>query len=307
MDIDLKRLQQVLTVVRTGSFSQAAEELHITQPALSRSIAGLEERCQIRIFERGRGGASLTPLGALVVAEAEELLRKARAVEHNVRLYAGGRAGRIAFGMGPLIASLVLPSLGSHFLRTRPQLHLEAVAQSATALYQELLDDNIEILFCGGDQLADRPDLTREAVGSISVAAIVRAAHPLATSGRITPGDVAPYPILSGVEMGLMHRDGGAGSMVCDNYHILRETALHSDAVWISSPQFVLDDLLSGRLRALALSGDTGVPATDVAVCMFSREANQLTPAAAAIRDFVREYLAALPRHPLQAAAAAGA
>ena len=154
MEMDLKRLQQVMTVARLGSFSRAAEELHITQPALSRSIATLEARYGIRIFERGRGGAVLTEVGKLAVAEADALLRDARSLEHNFRLYGTGEGGRIAFGMGPLIAGMVLPELSVHFIRERPRLKLISVVQAAGALYGALMDDRIEILFCAGGQLA---------------------------------------------------------------------------------------------------------------------------------------------------------
>ena len=68
MDVDLAKLNQLLVIARTGSFSRAAEELRITQPALSRSVAGLEQRFGFRIFERGRGGATPTTVGALVLA-----------------------------------------------------------------------------------------------------------------------------------------------------------------------------------------------------------------------------------------------
>ncbi|TGD71907.1 LysR family transcriptional regulator [Mangrovimicrobium sediminis] len=292
MEMDLKRLHHVLTVARTGSISVAAQELHLTQPALSRSIATLEDRYGIRLFERGRGGARPTELGKMVIDEARGLLRQARAVDHNLRLYGSGEAGRLAFGMGPLPASLVLPALAGHFLAARPALQLESVTKGAQVLYQELLEDEIEILFCGEGQLDNRADIRGEPVGAIDIAAIVRTSHPLAGKATISAGDMAGFPLLSGVETRLM-QDAGGGAFICDNYHILREVALSSDAVWVSSPQLVADDVRAGRLAALPMH-DTGIPAR-VRVCMFHREAARLSPAALAVRDFVRDYLGAIP------------
>ncbi len=292
MDIDLKRLEQVLTVARTGSISEAAQELHITQPALSRSIAALEDRYSIRIFERDRAGARLTEVGKLVVEEAGQLLRQARAVDHNFKLYRSGEAGRFACGLGPLLGSLILPSLAQRFLRERPGLQLQAVTKSAEVLYQELQDDQIEILFCGGGQLDDRPDVVRESVGHCDITAIVRTDHPLARRRRLALEELSGYPVLSGVEMAMMQRDATRGAFVCDNYHILRDITLDSDAVWISSPQFVVEELREGRLKALPLAGD-GVPGR-VEICMVYRQATRLSPVAEAVRDHVRNFLATL-------------
>jgi DNA-binding transcriptional LysR family regulator len=292
MDLDLKRLHQVMVIVRTGSISRAAEELHLTQPALSRSISALEEKYNVRIFDRGRGGASLTASGKLIVAEAEPLLRQARSVEHNFRLYSCGEAGRMAFGMGPLIASLLLPTLSLHFLQTRPNLHLRSVVKSATVMYQDLLEDHIEIFFCVEKQVASPPDITYEWVGEIDIALMVRAAHPLAQHEHIERSELAAYPVLTGAETSMMNQVGSTGSFVCDNYHILRDIMLQSDAVWVSSPQLVSSELSSGLLRALRIAGNP--VAAPLPVYMISREANKLTPIATAIRDYVKHYLSAL-------------
>ena len=296
MDVDLKRLEQVLAVVRAGSISGAAEELHLTQPALSRSIAVLEERYGFRIFERGRGGSTLTAIGKSVVAEAEELLRRARSTDHNFRLFGSGEAGHIAFGMGPLIASLVLPSLNLHFLRERPELHFKAVTRSAADLYRELMDDRIEVLFCGGNQLGAESDVLFQSVGEIGISLIVRGGHPLAVktgTGKkaVSLDDTSSYPLLCGAEMAPERGARSAGIFICDNYHILRNNTLDSDAVWISSPELVSEDIQVGRLQSLDLL-DSSIQQR-VEVFMVSRKANQLSPGALAIREHVRGKLGA--------------
>lgn len=90
MDIDLKKLKQVIIVARLGSVSAAAAEMHITQPALSRNISYIEQRYGVKIFERGRHGAALTPTGEIIIREAEELLRRAETFQHNIKGYGAG-------------------------------------------------------------------------------------------------------------------------------------------------------------------------------------------------------------------------
>ncbi len=290
MDIELKRLQHILAVARAGSFSRAAEELHITQPALSRSIGILEERYGLRIFERGRGGASLTGVGKQVVKEAEGLLQSARAADHNLRLYSRGEAGRLSVGMGPLIASLALPSIGLRCLQERPGLAVQVVARPAYLLYDDLIEDRIEILFCSARQLADRSGIEEENLGTVSIGAIVRAGHPLAARREVTPQDLAGFALLSGAEASSMAARGHPGGFVCDNYEVLRQLVMQSDAVLLSSPALVSRELEAGSLVALQRV-DSDVPA-QVEVYMVSRSGETLSPAGAAIRDYVREYLA---------------
>lgn len=290
MEIELKRLQQVLAVARTGSFSRGAEALHITQPALSRSIGILEDRYGFRVFERGRGGATLTSVGKQVVKEAETLLRSARASDHNLRLFSQGDAGRIAVGMGPLIASLALSSIGLRCLRERPELQVQVVTRPADLLYEELSEDRIELLFCSARQLGDKPDLTEEVLGEIEITAIVRAEHELAQGRKVTPGDLSRFPLLSGAEAGSMLTHGQPGGFICDNYEVLRQMVLQSEGVLLASPGLVSSDLASGRLVSLRRI-DNNIP-DKVPVYMVSRRGETLSPAGGAVRDYLREHLA---------------
>ncbi len=144
--MDLNRLRHILAVARTGSFSRAAEEERITQPALSRSIAAFEQRHAVLLFDRGRGGAHATPAGALVIEQARRLLAAATDLERSLRLYGTGDAGRIAFGLGPMLASLLLPKLGSALLQARPGLQILTSIRTPEQLMPELLNDRIEMI-----------------------------------------------------------------------------------------------------------------------------------------------------------------
>lgn len=288
--MDIKKLLQIVTVARRGNFSRAAEDLHITQPALSRSIAALEERFGMRIFERGRNGASLTPVGAQVVAEAEKLLRNMRAFDHNLHLYSKGRVGRVAFGMGPLISSLIMPGLGRHFLHERPELLLKTVVKSAQQLVAEIMDDQIEVMFCATGQIEDHLGLYQETVGELEISTLVRAEHPLGKRDSVTSADLQGYPVLSGAELSTASVAPETGGLIFDNYHILREMTLQTDSIWISSPQLVSEELRSGQLRCLQIPDQQRPMSVEIA--MICSKGRQLTPAAQAVVEYVRDYFA---------------
>ena len=67
MTIDIRLLRQVLALSKHRNFARAAESLHISQPALSRSIAGLEQSLGVQLFERTPGGVEPTICGQAVI------------------------------------------------------------------------------------------------------------------------------------------------------------------------------------------------------------------------------------------------
>jgi DNA-binding transcriptional LysR family regulator len=293
MDVDLARLNQLLVVARLGSFSRAAEALNITQPALSRSIAGLEARFGFRVFERGRGGAVPTVVGAMVLADAEVLVRDARSLGQNLHLYARGEAGKVAFGMGPLIASLTLRTLSAQMLQARPQLQMRCSVKSADVLLSELLDGAIEMMFCTTEQVLPAPEIAVQPVGAVTLAHIVRAAHPLAGREGLTMADVVDFPIAHSAhsQAEVFHaeaRFARTGALFCDNYEILRQVVLDTEAVWMSSPQMVADDIAAGRMVQLDVAD---MPPRRSAVGVVRLKGRAWSPAARAVIDGVGEIL----------------
>lgn len=290
MDIDLKKLNHVVTIAHCGSFSRAAELLHITQPALSRSVAAVEAHFGIRIFDRSRSGSVLTPVGQLAVQEAEALLRQARTLNHNLRLYREGHAGEIAFGLGPLVASLILPELSSHFMSRYPKLRIRTSIKPDQELHQELREDQIEMLFCGQGRTSESADTVFEVVGQLPLAMIVRAGHPLAGRAQVTAADLLEFPLLSAVQLAHTTFADSAGAFICDNYDVLRTTVMHSDGIWMSSPLLVQQELHQGVLTRLEVR-DARQPA-QVDVYMARLRHSQPSPIARAIEDFVKEVFA---------------
>jgi DNA-binding transcriptional LysR family regulator len=290
--MDLRKLRQVATIARTSSFSRAAEELHITQPALSRSIASIEQQFGVRLFERGRSGVTLTPVGRMVVDEAENLLRQAGNLRHNLSLYGRGEAGRINFGMGPLIASMVLPALSGHFMTTRPQLVMAVLVNPAGTLIRNLMNDDIEMFFCTSSQIQPGVEIRIEPIGSVSLALLVRSGHPLAGQSGLSLDDLAPFPMASGAELSTAGTAPAQGAFICDNYHILRETILNSDCIWTSSPQLSAEDIKAGQLIILDLIDNPRPPHTEVG--LIRRTGRTLTPAAEAVLGYVVDFFGAL-------------
>jgi LysR family transcriptional regulator, pca operon transcriptional activator len=290
MKINLPRLRHIVTIARLRSFSRAAEELHITQPALSRSVAAFEERFGIRIFDRGRGGVVPTALGGLVIEEAERLLRSALDMEHNLALYGRGEAGRISVGFGPLAASLILPDLSRALMVPGKSLQLHTSTKLAPALLEELLDDEIEMIFANSWPLGAAEDLSVEPVGTTAITIIARGGHPLAGKRGIHLPELREYPVANAVELPVAGLTGEAGAFVCDNYHISRETVLGSDCIWLASPDILRADFEAGLLVQLDVEGFAPLKNE---ISMITRAGRTMSPAAREVAALVRERFSA--------------
>lgn len=254
MDISLGKLRQLLTVARCGSFSRAAEELHISQPALSRSIATIERGYGFQIFNRIGHGVEPTAAGAQVLARAQPLLQSMRVFDSNMGLLAAGKSGVLKIGVPPLLASQLLAELARGFFGPDGDIELRASIRAAPALLSELKNDEIEFFLFAESQVETGPEIETEAVGKIQPTCVVRAGHPLSGHSALTPSDLREYPWASSVEPPAMGNLLNPARFLCDNYHVLREAVLHTDLICISTGVFVAEDIAAGRLQELKVA-----------------------------------------------------
>lgn len=289
--MDLTRLRHIAAVGRNGSFSRAAEEEGITQPALSRSIAAFEQRYGVKLFDRGRGGVYPTAAGLLVIEHAQKLLSSASDLERNLDNFPSGQVGRLAFGLGPLLASLFLPTLGAALLRDHPGLHINTVIRPPTQLVAELLADQIEAIIGNNWNLGRVPGTEIERLGRIEVAIIMRVGHPLAGIGNVTAAMLEGYPTASAIELPNVGMRGGVGSFICDNFHILRELVLQSDCVCISSPKFHAEDLRDGKVVLLPV---VDIPPMQTEICLVFKRTRSQSPFVLALASHVKEMIGAM-------------
>jgi DNA-binding transcriptional LysR family regulator len=247
----LIRLRHIVAVARTGSFSIAAEDVGISQPALSRSIQAFEAEYGLRLFDRGKGGVTLTPAGRLAVEEAQALLAAASAFERGMRLFGKGEGGRTGVGMGPLMASLLLPALGAALLQRSSQLTMLTKVGPPDQMLEALLEGTIELIVGNSWQLSLVPGVTEEQLGTLPLAFVVRAGHPLAGARQLTMRELDRFPAARAFDYGTAGQTAAAGAFVCENFSILRDVVLETDCTCLVSPALVKTELAKGQLVQL--------------------------------------------------------
>ena len=126
--MELRQLRTFVHVAELGSFSAAAERLHIAQPALSRQIQILEQELGVNLFRRHGRGAVLTEQGQLFLPRATLVLRELERAREELRSDDTDLAGQVSFGMPPTVADVLSTPLIEHFSASHPQVKLRVAS-----------------------------------------------------------------------------------------------------------------------------------------------------------------------------------
>ena len=263
--MDLKRLSHIVAVAKTRNFARAAEQVHLSQPALTRSIQAAEAELGLRLFDRG---SEVTPTraGAFVLERARQLLFEAASLERDVDLFRRQELGDTAFGAGSFPAGTFLAPLLAELRREFAGVNLRVEVSNCSLLLKRLLEEDIEFIVADTEELPHDRRLVIEALRREPAAFYVRKGHPLASRGRLSLDQVWAYGIASGrlpqsaVEMfaGMLDRATVAVprlALECDDIDVLKRTALDSDVVLAMPSLAVRQEVDAGVLRQLSVRG----------------------------------------------------
>lgn len=144
------RLRAFAAVARTRSFSGAAQEIHVSQPAVSKHVAALEAQLGRRLFERRRGGLELTPAGDALVAyvlPAEALLANARRALDSLDDH---EAGEVSIAASGIPADYLLPALLARFSMRHPRIAVSVAASTSEEALRRVRAHDVELAVVGG-------------------------------------------------------------------------------------------------------------------------------------------------------------
>lgn len=153
MTFDLRHLAAFTSIVATGSLGRSAEALHITQPALSRTIKRLEDTVGAELFERHSKGMQLTTIGRALLPHAELLLLEARHATEEILALQGLAKGVIRVGAVGSIASSVLPQAIGEVLKRWPGLQVQVLEGVWDRLTDALVKHEVDLVLA-----MDAPD-----------------------------------------------------------------------------------------------------------------------------------------------------
>lgn len=140
----LRQLQYIVAVAETGRFHEAAKRLHVSQPSLSAQIADVEDQLGVRLIERGRHGALMTPQGTEFVARARTILRDVEDLKAAMQVGDEVFSGRIRMGVLPSVGPYLLPPVVKDLHRTYPNLRLIIQEHWSDGLQDRISDGSLD-------------------------------------------------------------------------------------------------------------------------------------------------------------------
>lgn len=193
MDAEIRpaQLRALAEIVRRGSFSRAAEALHLSQPAVSLQIRQLEEACGLPLLERAGKRALPTEAGRRLLAQSEPALAALDAAMQDLRASRGAVAGRVRLGSGPTVATYLLPPILGRLRNCHPGLEISLVTNHPGDLAAAVTDSELDAALVALP-IVGRP-LTITPLLSDTLVAI---GPPGEKRRRIGPAELARHPLL---------------------------------------------------------------------------------------------------------------
>lgn len=202
--MELANLAAFVAVAEHGGFSLAAEQLHLTQPAVSKRIAQLEAELEVRLLDRLSRRIVPTEAGNLLLPRARALLAEADAARRELRELDRGVGGSLRLIASHHIGLHRLPPLLRKFSAQHPQVALNLRFMESEQAWQQVLDGHAELALTTLGPAA--APLQTHVIWNDPLCCVAAPDHPLAQRRRLQPADLAAHPAVLPERQTFTHR-----------------------------------------------------------------------------------------------------
>jgi len=289
-NVSLRQLRVFEATARHLSFTKAARELHLTQPAVSMQVKELEQGCQIPLFERAGRGIRLTEAGEELARCAATIAGQVELTREHLDALRGLKAGLLKLG-AVSTAKYFAPSLLSAFRRETPGISIRFSVGNRQEMIRQLADSQVDLMIMG------RPPRELQTIAEPfarhPLVIVAPPGHPLARRKRIPLRDLAGESFLireegSGTRAAMekLFRDrrfSYQASMEMSSNETIKQAVMAGMGISLLSSHTVGLELKAGKLVVLDV---TGLPIVrDWYVIHLA--AKRLSPVASAFREFL--------------------
>jgi DNA-binding transcriptional LysR family regulator len=192
--MDLRQLEIFAKVAELGSFSRAAEALHLTQPTVSEHIRTLEDELGVRLLDRLGRGTGTTRAGQLLLSYATRILALSREARQALEGFQGRMRGELVVGASTIPGEYILPVLLGRFREKFPEVSTTLVIGDSQAVVDWVVEGRVEVGVVGA-RLPRRGLEFRELMPDEEVV-VVPAGHPWQGRAEISLDELAGAPLL---------------------------------------------------------------------------------------------------------------
>ena len=268
MNISLRHLHQIEALASQGNFAKAAQRLNISQPALSRSIALLEDQLGVKLFDRSKREVVPTVFGKHVLQRGKPVLQDMRRMERDLNLLQGLESGELVIGSGPFPAEISVGKAVALFSRNYPGVNVRIIIDRTPNLLTRLRNREIDIFVADTRMIKDASELEIILLPQQQGYFCCRTGHPLTEKKQPVLKDIFSYPqavmwfpkvLLSSMarKAGLQLNDVTelpCAVLQCDYLKVLFEIVTGSDAVGLITRSILNNSIGKEQLTLLPIA-----------------------------------------------------
>lgn len=212
MRVSFRQLSHAMALAKHGNFRLAAAELHISQPALTRSVRALEEALGARLFDRLSTGVEPTPAGEIVLERGRRVLQESDDLKRALVDLLGMVRGSLVISTGPFPGDALVPDAVAALMQRAPDIHCLVREVDWTGVPRQLLDRESDLAVADIGEVEDDERFATELLITDPFYFVCRSQHPLAGKRRVDHSDFGPYPLVGNRVPGRVARFLAAGA-----------------------------------------------------------------------------------------------
>jgi LysR family hydrogen peroxide-inducible transcriptional activator len=287
--MELHQLRYFLAIVKTGSFSRAAESCHIAQPSLSQQILKLESELGERLFERKARSVHLTSAGEMFQERATKVLYELREAHREVRDAGGTPRGQVHLSALPTIAPYLLPKIIRGFARRCPDVAAIVHEETTDRAVRALENDEIDLALVSLPVISSR--LETRALFREELLLVLPKRHPLLRKRTLSAVDLEPEKFIFMAEthclgaqtLQFCNAKGFTPQISCRSAQMETVQALVAAGVGISMAP-AMARASSARVSYRSL----GEPRPARTIALLWKKSRHLSRAAVELRDYIQ-------------------
>lgn len=295
--LSLRQLQHFAVLVEERNYTRAAQRLHVTQSALSRSIQSLETALDLRLLDRTPSGVTLTQSGQFMLQHVERILTGTNALKRDAIMLRGHNTGKVRFGAGVFPAAAFLSPLLKQIAVDYPRISVHVEIESWHRLLDKLDRKKLDFVVAITHSLPPSSQYTTRPLPNQTAGLFVRAGHPLL---KVAPTELPQQFMKYGLAAtdlpprarqqlatlyGLSDCEQLPITLECDNVDALRDVTLSGDTVLFSTREAIRSTTQSGQLVQLPMEYSAG---TDLTCSIIHHAHLTLAPAVETVIDLIQ-------------------
>jgi DNA-binding transcriptional LysR family regulator len=264
--LELRQLRQVLALAEARNYLRAAEALHISQSALSRSIQSLETTLGVTLFDRSKRQVEPTQFGRLLIEHARSLDLAARDLDRDLALARELELGELSIGAGPYGGAALVAKAVGRLCARHPKLRTSVVIGPYEEFPDRLRAREIDLMVVDVRAIRGKAEFELNELGAHPSVVVCRPGHPLLEFSqpdltkvfrypfigpRMSPADLEALLQLAPPAVRATLPPRGLLAVTSDSLPVLKAVVQNSDAICLMNVFMAADELRAGTLAAI--------------------------------------------------------